>query len=64
MSFIDDNLKERLRFVDLWSKYVMEHTDREWSRQQNQIINSCIRSSDMTKKLYLDMKGEGETTKK
>lgn len=64
MTFMDDNLKDRLRFVDFWSKYVREHNDREWSEQQNKIINSCLRSSNMTKKLYLDMKGEGRNTKK
>jgi len=56
MSFIDENLKERLKFVDLWSKYVLEHDDKEWSKQQNMIINSCLRSSNITKELYLKMK--------
>lgn len=59
MTFIDDNLKERLRFVDFWSKYVLEHSDKEWSRQQNTIINSCLRSATITKELYLEMKGQG-----
>lgn len=58
MGFTDENQKERLKFIDLWSRYVMEHSDREWSRQQNIIINSCLRSSTLTKELYLRMKGE------
>lgn len=58
MSFVDDNRKERMRFVDFWSKYVREHSDKEWSRQQNVIINSCLRSSKMTKEEFLKMKGE------
>lgn len=58
MSFIEDNQKQRLKFIDLWAKYVLEHDDREWSRQQNIIINSCLRNSSMTKEQYLEMKGE------
>lgn len=50
--------KQRLQFIDLWAKYVLEHEDRDWSRQQNVIINSCLRNSPMTKELYLKMKGE------
>lgn len=54
----EENLKERLEFVGMWAKYVLEHDDREWSRQQNVIINSCLRTSSMTKEEYLKMKGE------
>lgn len=56
--FKEDNRKERLKFSDLWSKYVLEHNDKDWSRQKNRIINSCPRSSFITKELYLRMKGE------
>jgi hypothetical protein len=55
---VKQNQKERMKFVDFWSKYVLEHDDKDWSRQQNVIINSCLRSSRMTKKEYLKMKGE------
>ncbi len=58
MTFNEDNQKERLEFVDLWARYVLEHDDKEWSRQQNIIINSCLRHSSMTKEQYLEMKGE------
>jgi hypothetical protein len=58
MGFIEENNKERMKFVDFWSDYVLTHPDREWSRQQNVIINSCLRSSHMTKEEYLKMKGE------
>ncbi len=57
MSFIKENQKERLLFIDLWSKYVLEHEDKEWSRQQNIIINSCLRTAKISKKDYLKMKG-------
>lgn len=56
--FIKDNLNERLKFVDFWSKYVLEHEDKVWSRQQNRIINSCLRSSNMKKEDYLKIKNE------
>lgn len=58
MTFTNDNQKERLKFVDLWSAYVLEHDDKKWSKQQNTIINSCLRHTIMTKELYLKMKGE------
>ena len=58
MGFKEDNEKERLEFVDIWAKYVKTHTDKEWSRQQNVIINSNLKSASMTKKEYLKMKGE------
>jgi len=56
MGFKEDNFKERLKFVDLWSKYVVEHEDKDWSRQQNVIINSCIRTANITKEEYLKIK--------
>ena len=58
MGFIEENNRERLKFVDLWSKYVLEHPDKVWSKQQNVIINSCLRSSNLSKEDYLKMKGE------
>ena len=57
MSFKEENQKERLQFIDKWSKYVLEHDDKVWSKQQNKIINSCLRSSRITKEEYLKMKG-------
>ncbi len=57
MGFKEENQKERLDFIDKWSKYVLEHDDKDWSKQQNKIINSCLRSSKITKEEYLKMKG-------
>ena len=56
MTFIEENQKERLEFVDKWSKFVLEHDDKVWSKQQNMIINSCLRSSNITKEEYLALK--------
>ena len=56
MSFTEKNNRERMWFVDLWSKYVREHNDREWSRQQNIIINSSLKSARISKEDYMNMK--------
>jgi hypothetical protein len=53
---INDNQKESFNFIDLWSKYVLDHDDKVWSRQQNIIIDSCLRSSDISKEDYLKLK--------
>ena len=58
MNFIDRNNKERLKFIDFWANYVKTHPDKVWSKQQNVIINSCLRSTKMTKEQFLHMKGE------
>ena len=64
MSTVDEHQKERLRFVDFWADYVRTHDDREWSSQQNLIINSCLRSTGMTREMFLRMKGESPKKKK
>ena len=56
MRFINENNQERLKFVDMRSEYVLTHSDKEWSKQQNVIINSCIMSANISKELYLRIK--------
>ncbi len=58
MTFIKENQEERMRFIDKWAAYVQTHSDKDWSQQQNVIINSCLRSASMTKQHYFKMKGE------
>ena len=58
MTFIKKNQEERLRFVDTWADYVKSHSDKEWSKQQNIIINSCLRSASITKEQFFNMKKE------
>jgi len=58
MGFINENQKERMRFVDKWAEYVKTHSDKNWSRQQNVVINSSLRSASMTKEQFFKMKGE------
>lgn len=58
MTFTKENQEERMNFVDKWAKYVRTHNDQDWSRQQNVIINSCLRNALMTKEQFFKMKGE------
>jgi len=37
------NARERLEFIDFWANYVGTHSDEEWSRQQNILIDSQIK---------------------
>lgn len=47
-------------FIDYWAEYVKTHSDRDWSRQQNIIINSCLKTANMTKEQFLEMKKVGK----
>jgi len=58
MSFIEENNKERLEFVDRWAEYVRTHSDKDWSKQQNIIINSSLKSANYSREGYLKMKNE------
>lgn len=40
-----NNREDRLNFVEFWAEYVKTHNDKEWSRQQNILIDSQIQSS-------------------
>ena len=40
--FKKKNAEERLKFIDYWTEYIKSHSDKEWSRQQETIINSQI----------------------
>ncbi|MBI4452882.1 hypothetical protein HY637_05620, partial [Candidatus Woesearchaeota archaeon] len=53
--------EERMNFVEYWANYVRTHSDKEWSRQQNVLINSLMqnaKNSKMTPQQYLKIKGE------
>ena len=55
------NNEDRMWFVEYWANYVRTHTDKEWSRQQNVLINSIMqnaKNSKLTKEEYLRIKGE------
>jgi hypothetical protein len=38
----EKNFKERLEFIKFWANYVKTHPDKEWSEQQNIIIDSQL----------------------
>ena len=56
-----DNKEERMNFVEYWAEYVRTHPDKDWSRQQNVLINSLMQNAKnykLTKEEYLRIKGE------
>ncbi|MBI2653558.1 hypothetical protein HYX02_01980 [Candidatus Woesearchaeota archaeon] len=56
-----DNREERMNFVEYWAEYVRTHSDKEWSKQQNILINSIMKNaknSKLTPQQYLKIKGE------
>jgi len=40
--FKNQNARERLEFIDFWVNYIKTHSDREWSEQQNVLIDSQV----------------------
>ena len=36
------NSEERLKFIDFLVEYIKTHSDKEWSKQQKELINSQI----------------------
>jgi len=54
-----DNKEDRMNFVEYWAEYVKTHSDGEWSRQQNILIDSQIqnaRSLQLSRKDYIKLK--------
>ena len=51
--WVKKNQQDRFAFVDKWARYVLTHSDKEWSAQQNKIINIGY---NMDKKTYLQLK--------
>ncbi|MGC9310038.1 MAG: hypothetical protein ACP5D2_05075 [Candidatus Nanoarchaeia archaeon] len=46
------NKEERLNFIRYWADYVKYADDKEWSRQQNKLINSQLQSANKKRKIY------------
>lgn len=42
----EKNRMQRREFVKYWAEYVKKHPDKEWSEQQNLIIDSQLPSKD------------------
>lgn len=51
---VPENDRDRRSFVKRWAAYVRNHDDEEWSRQQNELIDSQLRSAN-------EMARRGET---
>ena len=39
-----NNEEDRMNFVKFWAEYIKTHSDKEWSKQQNILINSQIKN--------------------
>lgn len=48
--------KERLNFVRFWADYVKHAPNDVWSKQQNVLINSVMKSASQDVILYLKVK--------
>ena len=48
--------EERLRFVRFWADYIKHTPNDVWSKQQNVLINSVMKSASQDVKLYLKVK--------
>jgi len=49
------NQEDRENYVRFWAEYMKSIPDKEWSEQQNVIINSQLRGAEQ--KRYLIVKG-------
>ena len=58
MGFIEENEKERKRFIHKWAEYVCTHSDKNWSKQQNILINSALKTANITREQFFKMKRE------
>lgn len=61
------NDQDRMWFVERWANYVKTHSDKEWSEQQNVIINSQLQSAQaapLTREQYLRIKEAGRANKR
>ncbi len=50
------DMEERIGFIKLWANYVKNTPNSKWSRQQNLLINSVMKSASQDAKLYLRVK--------
>lgn len=51
------NQQQRKWFIDYWANYIQTHPDKEWSKQQNVLINSVLQSAtQLSREEYLRLK--------
>ncbi len=57
--FKEKDRMQRIEFVEYWVTYMKNHSDAEWSRQQNVIINSVLKTTmQLSRREYLFVKNE------
>jgi len=55
----ESNQQQREWFIDYWVRHMKTISDTEWSRQQNVLINSVLKSAtQLSRREYLELKGE------
>jgi len=50
------NNKQRLEWVKYWAEYMKKTSNRVWSKQQADFINSVMRSADVDPEIYMKVK--------
>lgn len=51
------NQRQREEFIDFWVNYMKTHSDKDWSRQQNVLINSVLKScTQLSREEYTQLK--------
>ena len=50
------NFESMLKFIEYYVKWLKKTPNKEWSKQQQKLIDSQLKSSKMTKEEFLQMK--------
>ena len=56
MALSKKDAEQRLRFVKTWVGYVKRTPNAKWSREQNLLINSVMKTASQDLKRYLKVK--------
>lgn len=56
MGYSNRDTGERLAFLRSWANYIKRHENKVWSKQQNNLINSILKSADKSPELYSNVK--------
>ncbi len=57
VGFKEKDQQQRNDFIDYWVKYMKSHTDEEWSKQQNVLTASVLKSAtQLSREEYLRFK--------
>ncbi len=57
IGFKEKDQQQRNDFIDLWVNFMKNHSDEEWSRQQNVLTNSVLKTAtQLSREEYLRFK--------